>query len=417
MYSPLRLTSLCVAVLLCAAKVNAVTWYVAPGGAGDGTSAGSAAGLINDVWMKATAGDVIELAGGTYAGENLGRRSSSANWATNVTIRPTAGQTAVITGTMQTESSVGHITWDGLDFNGRLSLRSVYGNFVIQNSRFYGNPTTYLTGIDAALRLSTSNVLVQNNSFRDYYGADGITISEVKGSTGRSRNITIDRNVIQNFYDNAEDAGDRIHEDGIQFYDTEDLTITNNIINRVSNSSIINSVGSGRGMARIRIENNFLRKMDGNGENGYGVLNLLYNEGKIQDIRVINNTILSDIHVANSAEILLRNNIVDRYQVMGLLVQRDHNLVNSLKTGITLTETELQGILPMFVDPLTGDLRIAEGNSVNLAWGSWVLAPGVDIDGTRRTDVIWLGASQVPEPAAALAGVAGSLLLLRRRPR
>jgi hypothetical protein len=414
-----RVVSLCIALLLCAAKVTAVTWYVAPNaqGTGDGTSLANAAATINKVWLKATAGDVIELANGTYAGETLGRRSSSANWATNVTIRSTAGQTATISGTLDVESGVGHVTFDRLAINGRISLRSVYGNFVIQNSEFYGNPNAYM--VDAALRLTTSNVLVKNNSFHDYYGADAITVAANKGDPTRSKFVTIDRNVIQNFYDNVEDASDNIHEDGIQFYDTEDLTITNNIINRVSNSSIINSVGSGTGIARVRIENNFLRKMDGeNGVNGFGVLNLLYDDGKISDIKVINNTILSDIHVANSAEILLRNNIVDRYQVMGALVQRDHNLVNSLKSGITLTETEVQSILPLFVDPLNGDLHIANGNLVNLKFGSWALAPVTDFDGQQRYDLMWVGADQpLPEPSTALFCVAGSMLLLRRRSR
>jgi hypothetical protein len=148
------------------------------------------------------------------------------------------------------------------------------------------------------------------------------------------------------------------------------------------------------------------------------VLNLLYDDGKISDIKVINNTILSDIHVANSAEILLRNNIVDRYQVMGALVQRDHNLVNSLKSGITLTETEVQSILPLFVDPLNGDLHIAKGNLVNLKFGSWALAPVTDFDGQQRYDLMWVGADQpLPEPSTALFCVAGSMLLLRRRSR
>lgn len=402
---------------LCVAKASAVTWYVAPNGSGDGTSADNPAPNVNTVWMKATAGDVIELASGTYEGEVLGRRSSSANWATNVTIRSAPGHNAVITGTMQVESGVGHITWDNLSFNGRLSLRSIYGNFVIQNSRFYGDAKQYLPGVDAALRLSTSNVLVQNNTFSDYYGADAITISAVRGTPVRSQNITIDRNVIQNFYDNAEDTKDRIHEDGIQFFDTENLTITNNIINRVSNSTIINSVGVGLGMANIRIENNFLRRMDGNGELGYGVLNLLYNDGKIENIQVVNNTILSHIHVANSDEILFRNNIVDRYQVMGELVQRDHNLVNSLKSGISLTETEVLGLLPLFVDPANGDLHIAEGNQVNLAFGTWVQAPYYDIDGHLRHGLMWVGADQMPEPSGVLACLAGAILLLRRRRR
>lgn len=400
----IRQLCICAAVAVAAGGTqlaSAATWYVAPGGSGNGTSPASPLGNINAAFQLAGQGDVIELAAGTYGEQTINHKAATNSWSQNVTIRPATGANVVLGGTVRVNAS--RVTFTGMTATAHIFLQSDIGHARVENMQF-----------NRTLFVRTNNVTVANNVFTGGVGVDAIQVGALNATT-RSSNIVIEHNIIRDYLNDFSDPQDTVHEDGIQLFDTQNVIIRNNLISNVSNASIITSPGRGLGVANVHIENNFLRRMDpaGNGH-GFGTLNLLYSG--VENITVINNTVMANLHAANTDELLVRNNIIERIQEMGTLVEHDHNLIGSRASGISLDPSDRQGTLPLLVNFATGDLHIAPNNAINLMFGNPDLAPLYDFDGQLRTGPVWVGADQlyVPEPAGMGVSMLGMGLLMRR---
>lgn len=398
------------------APTGATTWYVAPGGSGSGTSASSSLGSINAAYQKATQGDVIQLAGGTYSGETINAKTIT-GWINNVVVRPTAGATATLDGTFNVNAS--RLTFDRLTLNSSLRLLSNVGHITVQNMQIRGT-----------VQVATDHVRIAHNRFSGGDERDAIQIGAKFGAQRRSNDILIEHNDIRD-YTNSLGGSNGNHEDGIQLFDTQNVVIRNNVISNMPNSNIIISVGQDFGVEHVRIENNFLRRTNANNSTvGFGTLGLLYKDlgsveptSLLKDVQVVNNTILADVHARDTSEIVFRNNIVDRYHLMPAGVVEDHNVVASRASGIVLDPTSILHALPPFLDAAGADFHISPSNTFNLAFGSSLLAPTTDYDGQLRTGPVWVGADQVvvPEPSVmglSMATAFGLLLKrLRRRER
>src|SRR5881394_2696968 len=103
----------CVLTAAGAASASASTWYVAPGGAGCGTSA-SPFGTIQQGVDAAQAGDVVSIGAGSYA-ESL-RTVRSGSTSSRITVRAAGSRGSVVVSVSGRVLTVAHeyVTVQGL---------------------------------------------------------------------------------------------------------------------------------------------------------------------------------------------------------------------------------------------------------------------------------------------------------------
>ena len=385
------------AALFCtgATALSAATIYVAPGGAGDGSSAASPKPSIAAAYAIANQGDIIQMAAGTYTSmPNVPAKAATATWTQNVTVQPAPGATVTVNGT-QCLIYGERITLKGLTLRSRIAARRGSNYFIMENCFSQLDP-----GQVSSLTVGGDHCIIRNNIFDGGTGdADGLVIAS--GSpTLRCSDILIEDNIIRNYVY----AAGGLHEDGIQMYDTMNVTIRRNYITNVGNSAIIFSGGSGnQNMDNVLIENNFISK--GAGASSSITMDIRYAYGT--NIKVVNNTIIGTAYPVPNAGNVFRNNILS--WLSGKNSGEDHNYIVAWNTGVGVvpSPTSHTGPLPAFVDAANGDYHISPANTVDLKFASTTLMPTTDFDGETRTAPHWVGADQAPASTPGLISYDG----------
>lgn len=255
-----------------------------------------------------------------------------------------------------------------------------------------------IRNIGTAIGISGSNILVHGNSI-DHFGDDGIDFGQGTDA-GTIGNIEISDNVLTNNLD----IGDGNHNDGVQGWVLNGTTGTNVLID--SNTVIsqtdpsLQFAGNMQGISEfdgawenIQITNNVVVASAYHGIALYGA----------HDSTIINNTVFGNWLASNGdvddtwigvfdnkdgtppVNVTVRNNISNVYNLVASGVVADHNV------------TAAQDPQGLFVEfdraAFKYDLHPAAG-SVELGYGSAVLAPGHDITGASRRPPITAGAYQ-----------------------
>jgi hypothetical protein len=215
-------------------STDASTLYVAPGAAGDGTSA-NPFGRIADAIAIAKAGDTVLLKAGTYA-ENL-RTVRGGTSSSRLTIRAEADGKAILTTRTSNVVRVSHpyVTIRGLVVDGQYGLYDA----VLVDSAATGTILQYLevkrATKDCIDIRSTVNVVVEKsvihhclNATNGRTDAHGIAAGAVKNLIVRDTKIhTFSGDAIQLDPDRAAPGWDRITIDRCQFW-LEPLTTAEN---------------------------------------------------------------------------------------------------------------------------------------------------------------------------------------------
>ena len=380
-----------------ASVASAATLYVAVDGAGDGKSPDKPLPDVAAAYKIAAPGDTIEMAAGEYGAQPPipNRKNLKDDWESNIIVRPAPGAKVSFSGSNQWTIYGGHLTLSGLHFSMRLAVRRGANYFRMENcvSKLLPAPGQEYAGV-SSLTFGGEHAQIVDNLFDGSAGqSDGIVIAS-GNKTILARDVLIENNVIHNYLY----APGGVHEDGIQLYDCADIIIRRNKIANVGNSCIILSPGAGKHINNVRIENNFLQKVNTNSS-----ISLDCRMDWAIGIVVLNNTILGSVYALPGEGRILRNNIISHLSNKG--APEDHNYITSWNKsiGVKPDATSQTGPLPAFVNVEENDLHIAPDNTVNLKFGAPADAPenevAQDIDGQKRGETMFVGADDPSLPA------------------
>ncbi|HVZ61688.1 MAG TPA: choice-of-anchor Q domain-containing protein [Terriglobales bacterium] len=347
-------------------NMQAATWYLSAAGSdSNGCTAISPCKTINTAYQKAAAGDVIQMAGGSYGDQSLTSKSP----ASTIFVEPAAGATVSLT---------------GLDVNGatRIELRKgsgasfSTGEFTVQmNSRYITLRDVdikgylgYLGGSDISVIGGSVGPLVDNHP----------QIAPVNGWQGQGVNFIFDG---VRFHDMSR-TNTSVHTECLQVAGTTNMVIRNSKFQNcaVFDLSFTEYNSSGK-VTNLLLENNWF---DTATSDGYFAVNLSQFSGGVSRFNsseqgwVIQGTNPSPMT-------FIGNNIVS-----GVLsgntggcatseVVYSYNVTQGQKCG----STDINAA-PGFVNPGAFDLHLASGSAAIDFVPLTVAAPSADIEGLSR---------------------------------
>jgi len=334
------------------------TLYAAPTGTGSGCSSASPCAVATAV-AAAGAGDTVVLQAGSYGDVNV--RGGGGTAAAPITVIPAAGAKATF-GRLGTYSP--YVTWRA----------------VTVTVTFYIYSTAVGTTVDAAningggMFLRSSNVTVRNSTFQNGVSLDALQISSAK-------NVLIENNTVRD-YNQGGTTG--YHADCIQIFDSSGVTLRANNLRNCYNSAIIFSPGQGKGISNVLIESNFVQ--------GCLVKSTQCNNGNDLDIRyssvsnvtVRNNTFLTGSVRLTTPGIVFDRNIVDYLSDCGAVMT--NSVVGSWNKGLCGTPASIgtrgnrQGVVPVR-GQATGDLHLLTAGSARIAPFGGPVPAALDYDG------------------------------------
>lgn len=376
---------------------HSATWYVATSGndSGSCSAAGAPCSTINSAYQKASGGDTIQLAAGTYGAQTI----SSASKASTVIVQPATGASVTL----------GNLTINGatqLEFR-NLTTR---GFMVNMNSNYIT-----LRNVDVAGWLGYtggSNVTMIGGSVGPVTDAHP-QIAPSNGWQGQGVNFVFDG---VNFHDITRTSSS-VHTECLQVAGTTNMVIRNSIFQRcdVFDLSFTEYNGSGK-VTNLLLENNFFATA---GSGGYFSVHFTAMNGgtvrfnsatqammvekdtasNVGTMTVIGNNVIGGILDGNSGG-CLSSAMAGVYQ---------YNVTQGWKCGATDVNAA-----PGFVNASTLDLRLLPGSAAIDLVPLTVAGPPVDIDGKVRPQGSGrdAGASEyagvvstVPNPATSLKAV------------
>lgn len=398
-------------LLLCSSFVSfAATWYMSPTGsdAAACTSTGTACATMNGAYQKASNGDTIEMAAGTYSGdENILYKSGNACGSalcTNVTFQPATGATVIINGNVnfggtRLEKGASHVTIKDITINQDVSIPGCGvpdSTACPSDPTVGGNDLTFLRlrvkGPYAFYCASCSNVnILQGTWGPDTYGCqpgNGSAHPEIQSAftqTKRANHILIDGAVWQNFAR----CTDTDHTECLQVEPGDDITLRKSIfkmcdtigVNFANDLANSNSAAGFRAPNNILIENNFFdTSRDWTGGGTFYALNIrectnctIRNNSWTQAPRMPTGEIASNVlFVGNVGPMGSANcgitGVTYRYNAWE-------------DTTCDATDTNIGNAL--FVDRNATDLHLQSGSPA-IDKGSPTDYPSTDIDGQTR---------------------------------
>jgi hypothetical protein len=191
------------------------TWYVGVGGtdaSGKGTTTGDPFATIQYAINQASAGNVIEVAAGTYAGNNIINKSLTILGDPGTTLPGPGSNAPVIDG--------GSAPGDAFKILNGVSNVTIKG-FEIRN--FTSNANGIGNGISAWVA-STSNINIEDNYFHSL-GWNGVMVGN-DGAIGSHTNWVIKNNILETFY-----------AYGFELTNTSNSSVENNIIHSDATSN------------------------------------------------------------------------------------------------------------------------------------------------------------------------------------
>jgi hypothetical protein len=245
---------------------------------------------------------------------------------------------------------------------------------------FYIYSTAVGTTVDAAdingggMFLRSSNVTVRNSTFENGVSLDALQISSAK-------NVLIENNTVRD-YNQGGTTG--YHADCIQIFDSSGVTLRANNLRNCYNSAIIFSPGQGKGISNVLIESNFVQ--------GCLVKSTQCNNGNDLDLRysstsnitVRNNTFLTGTVRLTSPGVVFDRNIVDYLSDCGAVMT--NSVVSSWNKGMCGTPASVgvrgnrQGVVPV-QDNASGNLHLLTAGSARIAPFGGPVPAALDYDG------------------------------------
>jgi len=337
--------------------------FLAPSGSdADACTASAPCRSLDRGYHVAHAGQVVELAGGSYGDQAISADSSKAGAASDVVFRPASGAT---------------VRLGGLDVDGaaHLELRDLTvadGWNVNQGSDHvtFRNVTSqnfYIT--------SASNVSVLGGSIGPDLDYDNAQIRPACSGCTHSKNIVVDGVY---FHDATISAGSSAHVECLQVWGTDGLTVRNSTFWNCEHHNVF-FAGEGDPVKDATLENN----VGGRVRSGYYSFRIAANsagEG-CQNVVLRNNSATSPISVEcyNASGVQLVGNVSPLST--GQCDSRytwSHNVWDGAKCGTT-DKNAPDG----FVNAATGDLHLTAGSAAIDA-GDPASYPAVDAEGRAR---------------------------------
>lgn len=215
--------------------------FVAVGGTGPNCTQTAPCGDINTAYQKANPGDIIEVAGGTYADQTIVYRLAANTWNTNVVVRP-ANSTVVTFNGLRINST--HVTFQ------RIKAFGAYFDYNGHNSRFENMNVAGSTFI-----VSSNNIAIVNSRLGPSPGNDSIKIAPGNRGDNIPTNILLEGNELGP----ALLTDPLQHLDTLQTHGVKDLTIRRNIFHEAASQTINLGEESGAN-TNILIENNVIEQ-------------------------------------------------------------------------------------------------------------------------------------------------------------
>ncbi|MWV47742.1 hypothetical protein GRS96_00455 [Rathayibacter sp. VKM Ac-2803] len=379
------------AVLL-ALSVLLATLFVAPAAnaagadrwtspTGSGTTCTQSAPCTLAVGVQdAPAGSTVLLTSGTYPDVNL--KGGRATTAAPLLVTPAPGASPVFD---RVKSYVSHVVWSRISVAVTFYL---YGaDQTVESSSFDGG----------GLFVRNDGAVVRDSSFRNGSSIDGIQV-------GGASDVLIENNTVRDY---DQDKNNGLHADCVQVFESNGVTIRGNHLSNCYNAGIIFSPGAGDGMSDITVESNFVQSCIVKTAQCRGGSAADFREPSASDLLIRNNTFVDgSLRVGGAANTTFDRNIVSYLAAcdspMTNTIVATWNTKMCAAPALLNQQGNVQGS-PRFVDEDGGDLHLVSGNDAVIAgWGS--SAPAArDIDGqafaktTAGADSA--GSSGTPTPA------------------
>jgi hypothetical protein len=377
-----------------AVKAEAATWYVATNGSDSNTctSTSSPCASINGAYQKASGGDIIQMAAGTYPDQTLQAKSP----ASTITVQPASGA---------------QVNLGGLTINGakRLEIRDLDTNDfrVEMNSQYVTLRNVdvkgwlgYLGGSDITMIGGSVGPMVDQHP----------QIAPGNGWQGQGVNFVFD-GVL--FHDMTR-TSDAVHTECLQVAGTTNMVIRNSKFTNcaVFDLSFTEYNSSGK-VTNLTLENNWFAPA---ASGGYFAVNLSqYSGGVARFNSSAQGWVIQGTNTAPMS--FVGNNIVN-----GILSGTNGGCVGSAEGTYNYNVTQGQkcgttdkNAAPGFVNVGAFDLRLATGSAAIDSVATSVSAPAKDIMGTARPQGSGFdaGAFEVTSNTQALAPPTGVQTVVR----
>jgi hypothetical protein len=345
---------------------QAATWYVAPGGSDSNSCSSSASPClsVNAAYQKASGGDIIQMAGGTYGSQNMNSKSPSSD----IIVQPTSGAT---------------VTLGDLTINGAAHLEfrnmSTSGFTVHMNSNF----------------ITLRNVAV--NGWLGYDGGSNITmiggsvgpvvdahpqIAPANGWQGQGLNFVFD-GVL--FHDITR-SNTSVHTECLQVAGTTNMVIRNSKFTNcdVFDLSFTSYNGAGS-VNNLLLENNYFATA---GSGGYFSVHFSAMNGGTVRFNSASQAMFVDTTAPNTGTLnIIGNNIVggllDGNSGSCLGASMAGSYAYNVTQGVKCGATDLNAVAG-FLNTVTNDLSLVLGSPAIDFVPTSVGYPATDINGNPR---------------------------------
>jgi hypothetical protein len=324
-------------------------------------------------YRVAKAGQVVQVAGGTYAPQWI-KADGTKTGGAPVVFRPAAGARVVISGDLDVEAA--HVEFRDLDVGDNWYARAGAHHLTFRNvdtSRFY--------------IASATDVQVLGGDI----GPSVDAVSQIKTATGSTlapRNIVLDGLNVHDFTRTSTAQ----HMECLHVMAADGVAIRNSRFDDCSIFGIsFNEHGDSNAMRGIVVENNWFGDiLDG------GSYAVHFSEGAPCEAQIRFNTFASKGVSQGCPEtgtgVSVSSNIMSSSPSTGAIngYRWDYNVYQS---GRALGAHDLVAAVP-FVDPATFDLHIKSGSPA-IGRGESAVAPAIDIDRQQRSAAPDVGADQL----------------------
>jgi hypothetical protein len=352
-------------------NMQATTWYLSAAGSdSNGCTASSPCKTINTAYQKAAAGDVIQMAGGSYGDQNLTSKSP----ASTIFVEPAAGATVSLT---------------GLDVNGSTQLELRKG------------PGASFSTSDFTVQMNSRYITLRNVDIKGYLGyLGGSDISVIGGSVGplvdfhpqiapvngwQGQGVNFIFDGV--FFHDMSRTSTAVHTECLQVAGTTNMVIRNSKFENcaVFDLSFTEYNGSGK-VTNLLLENNWF---DTATSGGYYSVHFSRMSGGIVRFNSASQAMFVGDSTGDNVGTIsfIGNNVVGGILdgVSGVCVSTvmsasySYNVTQGQKCG----STDINAA-PGFVNSGAFDLHLASGSAAIDFVPLTVAAPSADIDGLSR---------------------------------
>jgi hypothetical protein len=361
----------------------------------------------------ASAGDTVEIAGGTYNGDQTIYRDASKTSSTDIIFRPAAGASANFTGEINLSGS--HMTMDGS--TGSLQIH----NFEIEVQNLSDPPTDdvtlkYIDAMHGQSQVQTArNITLSHMKLGGTQdGTDALRLisddNDNSGSSDDPQNIIIEDSEIGNLFR----PGDE-HPDCVAVSGGINITFRRNKVWHCATQGFYMIEELGGNISNVTIENNWFGDCDTPGDNATCYNSVIVDRGTMENIVVRYNSFATNVNgggfrstgTSPSSIVYVYGNAGEGPSCDEPGTTYDHNVWSNAKCSSTDVQAD-----PGFVKSSGADfnLHLSSANSPAIGKGDSSRFPSTDFDGQTRTSPPDAGADEyggagggTPAPTVSLS--------------